>query len=104
MLGGFRTARNLGIAQVRQLVPSANMGLAYGVTETVGGTAVVLAPILAGLLYTNNPILMYAIGFGLIVISIVISGRFSPKPSDYEISPNSGDPQSAANPTGESAG
>jgi hypothetical protein len=47
---------------------------------------------------------MYAIGFGLIVISIVISGRFSPKPSDYEISPNSGDPQSAANPTGESAG
>jgi len=104
MLGGFRTARNLGIAQVRQLVPSAKMGLAYGVTETVGGTAVILAPILAGLLYTNNPILMYALGFGLIVISIFVSGRFSPKPGDYENAPNSGDSQSAASPTGESTG
>lgn len=82
MLGGFRTSRNLGVAQVRQLVPSSNMGLAYGVTETVGGTAVILAPILAGLLYTENPTLMYSIGFGLIVISIIISGRFSPKPGD----------------------
>ena len=82
MLGGFRTSRNLGVAQVRQLVPSSNMGLAYGVTETVGGTAVILAPILAGLLYSENPTLMYGIGFGLIVISIIISGRFSPKPGD----------------------
>jgi len=100
MLGGFKTARNLGVAQVRQLVPSAKMGLAYGVTETVGGTAVVLAPILAGLLYTQNPTLMYAIGFGLIVISIYLSGRFSPKPGDLEISSSSSDPQSAAAPPG----
>ena len=84
MLGGFRTARNLGVAQVRQLVPSASMGLAYGVTETVGGTAVIIAPILAGFLYTQNPILMYAIGFGLIAVSIIVSGRFSPKPGDHD--------------------
>jgi MFS family permease len=82
MLGGFRTARNLGVAQVRELVPSARMGLAYGVTETVGGTAVILAPIMAGVLYTYNPVLMYSIGFGLIAVSIIISGRFSPKPGD----------------------
>jgi len=104
MLGGFRTARNLGIAQVRQLVPSAKMGLAYGVTETVGSTAVILAPIVAGLLYTKNPTLMYAIGFGLIVISIYVSGRFSPQPGDYEISPSSGEAQSAGTPTGGSEG
>jgi DHA1 family multidrug resistance protein-like MFS transporter len=87
MLGGFRTARNLGVAQVRQLVPSSIMGLAYGVTETVAGTAVILAPILAGFLYTQNPSIMYAIGFGLIIVSIVISGRYSPKPGDVEFSP-----------------
>lgn len=104
MLGGFKTARNLGVAQVRQLVPSAKMGLAYGVTETVGGTAVILAPILAGLLYTQNPTLMYAIGFGLIVISIYISGRFSPKPGDYEFSSSSSESQSAATPQGGSEG
>jgi MFS family permease len=89
MLGGFRTARNLGVAQVRQLVPSPRMGVAYGVTETVGGTAVILAPILAGLLYTNNPTLMYSIGFGLIAVSILISGRLSPKPGEKDYSKQS---------------
>jgi MFS family permease len=86
MLGGFRTARNLGIAQVRELVPAAKMGLAYGVAETAGGTAVILAPILAGLLYTQNPILMYVVGLGLILVSIFVSARFSPKPGDYDYS------------------
>jgi hypothetical protein len=86
MLGGFRTARNLGVAQVRQLVPSAKMGLAFGITEAIGGTAVILAPIFAGVLYTQNPILMYAIGLGMILISILISGRYSPKPGDYDYS------------------
>ena len=87
MLGGYRTARNLGMAQVRELVPSAKMGLAYGLSETVSATAVILAPILAGFLYTQNPIFMYAIGFGLLVLSIYVSGRFSPKPGDFEASP-----------------
>jgi MFS family permease len=86
MLGGFRTARNLGMAQVRELVPSAKMGLAYGLSETVSATAIILAPILAGFLYTQNPISMYAIGFGLIIISIYISGHFSPKPGEHEVS------------------
>ncbi len=85
MLGGFKTARNLGMAQVRELVPSAKMGLAYGFSETVGATAVILAPIIAGFLYTRNPISFYAVGFGLIVISIYVSGRFSPKPGEFDI-------------------
>jgi len=104
MLGGFRTARSLGLAQVRQLVPSAKMGLAYGVTETVGGTAVILAPIMAGLLYTQNPTLMYAISFGLIAISIFVSGRFSPKPGNHEASPDPSDAQTATAPPGGSEG
>jgi hypothetical protein len=80
MLGGYKTARTLGMAQVRELVPSAMMGLAYGFSETVGGTAIILAPLLAGYLYTQNPTLMYAFGFGLIVVSIFMSARFSPTP------------------------
>jgi hypothetical protein len=84
MLGGYKTARGLGMAQVRELVPSAKMGLAYGVSETVAGAAIILAPIIAGLLYTQNPVLMYAIALGLIIISILLSGRFSPKPGDYD--------------------
>lgn len=86
MLGGYKTARNLGMAQVRELVPSAKMGLAFGLSETVSATAVIVAPIAAGFLYTKNPVLMYAIGFGLLVVSIYVSGRFSPKPGDLETS------------------
>jgi len=88
------------LAQVRQLVPSAKMGLAYGVTETVGGTAVILAPILAGLLYTQNPTLMYAISFGLITISIFVSGRFSPKPGNHEATPDPSNAPTATAPPG----
>jgi DHA1 family multidrug resistance protein-like MFS transporter len=86
MLGGYKTARNLGMAQVRELVPSAKMGLAYGFAETVGSSAVILAPIAAGFLYTQNPVLMYALGFGLLVISIFISAQFSPRPGESDIS------------------
>jgi MFS family permease len=78
MLGGYKTARNLGMAQVRELVPSATMGLAYGVSETISGSAVILAPLLAGLLYSQNPTMMYAVGLGLIIISIFLSARYSP--------------------------
>jgi len=45
--------------------------------------------------------LMYAIGFGLIATSIIISGRFSPKPGDNEYSP---DPIAPLTQPGESEG
>jgi MFS family permease len=82
LLGGFRTARNLGMAQVRELVPSAKMGLAFGLSETVSGSAVILAPLLSGYLYTINPTLMYAVGLGLILVSLIMSARFSPHPGN----------------------
>jgi len=100
MLGGYKTARGLGMAQVRELVPSAKMGLAYGVSETVAGAAIILAPIIAGLLYTQNPVLMYAIALGLIIISILLSGRFSPKPGDYDSSPITNDTQTSNQESG----
>jgi MFS family permease len=100
MFGGFKTARSLGIAQVRQLVPSAKMGLAFGFAETVGGSAVILAPILAGYLYSEEPVLMFGVAFGLILISIVVSSRFSPGPGDYEPSTAAVDPGSAGSRPG----
>lgn len=78
LLGGYKAARNLGIAQVRELVPQAKIGLAYGLTETVGGTAIILAPVLAGYLYTQQPSGMFALSAGLIGMSILVSARFSP--------------------------
>lgn len=104
MLGGYKTARNLGMAQVRELVPSAKMGLAYGFAETVGSSAVILAPIAAGLLYSKNPVLMYAVGFGLLVISIFISAQFSPKPGEVDLSAIGGTLNPQGNLPGEQEG
>lgn len=78
-LGGYRTARALGMAQVRKLFHQANMGLGYGLTETIGGIALILAPLLAGFLYTNNPTSMYWVSGSMILISVILSIRFSPR-------------------------
>jgi MFS family permease len=78
LLGGFKTTRALASAQVRILVHQARMGLAYGLTETVSSTATILAPILAGFLYTREPIWIYIASIGLILISIMVSVKYSP--------------------------
>lgn len=78
LLGGFRTAKALGISQVRELAPSERMGLAFGLSETVAATAVVLAPLLAGYLYSLNPRAMYPLAGALILVSLVVSAVFSP--------------------------
>ncbi len=80
MLGGYRITRSLATAQTRHLVPQSRMGLAYGITETVGTSAIILAAPVAGFLYKIDPSLMYISGFFLIVISFMISARFIPRP------------------------
>ncbi len=79
LLGGYRVARSLATAQARNLVHQANMGLAYGVTETVGSFAVIVAPLLAGYLYQQEPTLIYSCSFGLIIFSLLLSARFAPR-------------------------
>ena len=79
LLGGFRSARALIYAQVRPLIHPAQMGLAYGVAETSSAMAVMLAPLLAGLLYTQEPGRVYWVSAGLIAVMVVVSGIFSPR-------------------------
>lgn len=80
LLGGYRITRSLATAQTKNLVHQSRMGLAYGITETVGSSAIILAPPLAGFLYQIDPTMMYIVGFCLIIISILISMRFIPHP------------------------
>jgi MFS family permease len=79
LLGGFRVARSLVTAQVRELVHGAQMGLAYGMTETIGALPAILAPPIAGLIYNQNPEAIYPISFVAIMISILIGWRFAPR-------------------------
>jgi MFS family permease len=78
LLGGFRSARSLIFAQIRPLIHPAQMGLAYGVAETFNSGAIMLAPLLAGVLYTRQPNLVYPVSLGLVGVMVVISGIFTP--------------------------
>lgn len=79
LVGGYKTARSLGSALMRELVPSSHMGLAFGVSETVAALAIIAAPVTAGFLYTRRPSMMYVFGVALILISILLSWIFSPR-------------------------
>lgn len=79
LMGGYKTTRSLAVAQTRTLVQAASMGLAYGVTETIGALATILAPLLAGYLYTFNPTWVYSTSVGITLVSIVLSALLSPK-------------------------
>lgn len=78
LLGGYRTARMMIFAQVRPLIHKAQMGLSFGITETANSLAVILAPLLAGWLYTSDPMNVYKVAFILIILSLIISFRFTP--------------------------
>jgi len=80
LLGGYRTGRMMIFAQVSHLIHQAQMGLAYGLTETINAFAIILAPLLAGWLYTRNPLSVYMVAIGLIGVSIVITLLFAPRP------------------------
>ena len=79
LLGGFRSARSLIYAQVRPLIHSSQMGLAYGVAETSSALAVMLAPLLAGLLYTQDPGRVYWVSAVLIGGMVVLSWMAAPR-------------------------
>ncbi len=90
LLGGYRAARPLIAAQVRNLVHQAQMGLAYGITEAINSLPLILTPPIAGLLYVGGPMSVYPISLVLITLSILISLRFAPRhlaPGDPSIAP-----------------
>jgi predicted MFS family arabinose efflux permease len=84
-LGGFRTTRLLGLAQIRPHIRNADMGLAYGLIETSGAIAMLLAAPLAGYLFERNPVSVYFISIALIGFSIIISLLFAYKPRSHKI-------------------
>ncbi len=79
LLGGFRSARSFATAHVNSLINDAQMGLAYGLTETISAFPLILAPPLAGYLYLSDPASPYPFSLLLIFISIILSLIFFPR-------------------------
>lgn len=79
LLGGFRAGRPMALAQARELVHDSQMGVTYGLLETISAVIFILTPPLAGLLFEYDPRIVYPIAVGLLGVSILISHQFSPR-------------------------
>lgn len=79
LLGGFRAARPMALAQAHALIHDSQMGVSYGVFETVNAVIFILTPPLAGILFERDPMIVYPLSIGLITISILVSYFFSPR-------------------------
>ena len=79
LLGGFRAGRPMVMAQARELVHDSQMGVTYGIMETISAVIFVLTPPLAGILFEYDPKIVYPLSIGLIAVSILISYLFSPQ-------------------------
>ena len=79
LLGGFRAGRPMALAQARELVHDSQMGVTYGIMETISAVIFILTPPLAGILFERDPMVVYPLSIGLIAISIAISYFFSPR-------------------------
>jgi MFS family permease len=79
LLGGFRAARPMAMAQTREFVHGSQMGLSYGAMETVSSVIFIIAPPIAGFIFDRDPYIIYPIAIGLIVVAIVVSYFFAPR-------------------------
>ncbi|MEJ5224685.1 MAG: MFS transporter [Anaerolineales bacterium] len=89
LLGGFRVARVLGSAQARTLVHPSQMGIAFGILETINTLPGILAPPLAGFLYERDPALIYPLTMVVIALTLALTALFAPRQAarHAEISP-----------------
>jgi MFS family permease len=78
LAGGSRTARSLLSTQLERVVERFHLGLAFGVAETVASSALIVAPLLAGLLYRADPTSPYPVSLVLIAGSLALSARLLP--------------------------
>jgi MFS family permease len=76
LLGGYRLIRAMFVGFSRPLVHARELGLAYGILETVTGLAVIIAPGIAGMLFSRQPALIFSVtffsAFFLLIFSLVI--------------------------------
>jgi hypothetical protein len=78
LAAGFRTSRFLVLAQVETLVNRIELGLAYGLAETINGSVMMIASPIAGVLYDHWQELPFAVSIGVLVIGFTLALRFSP--------------------------
>ncbi len=80
LLGGYRLSRSMVLAYSRSFVKASEIGFAYGLVETGNAISAILAPITAGLLYTQNPHFLYIASLIATGIMLIVNAVLLPKP------------------------
>ncbi len=73
LMGGYRLSRTLSVAFVQPLVGKNQVGLAFGFVETINNLALILTPVLAGLLYDRRPELVFGVSVGVLGVCLVLT-------------------------------
>lgn len=76
LIGGYRLYRVMALAYSRSLVHDHNVGLAYGLVDTGNALAMIVAPLLAGVLYDFQPVGVYTVSLGVLVITMGLNYLF----------------------------
>ena len=76
-LGGYRLIRAMTLALVQPAVRAKEVGLAFGIVETVNSLAFVVAPVAAGFLYDWRPISIFPVSFGVLVVTVLLTLGFT---------------------------
>lgn len=82
LTGAFRTSRFLLTAEADTYLHRAQIGLAYGVLETVGSAMMVIGSPIAGWLYATDPDLPLRVGLVTISVSLLAQVRWLRAPAE----------------------
>lgn len=76
---GWNLAVSMTLAQVGRMVSQAEIGLAYGVLETMVALAQMLGPLAAGALYAAQPARPFQVSLALSLLALPLIWRFAPR-------------------------
>ncbi len=82
---GWNLSRGMASAQVGRVVEKQEMGLAFGITETVTTTTTILAPLAAAFLYQRYPALPFQLSLGLIALTLPLVWWLAPRRDAHSV-------------------
>jgi len=75
-LGSYRLCRAMTVALVQPLVRKREIGLAFGMVESLNSLALMIAPILAGFLYDWRPASVYPVSLLVLLLAFIVSRNY----------------------------
>jgi len=81
--GGYRLYRSMTLAYARPMANNTQICLLFGSLETAAAVSVIFAPVLAGLLYNQDPYLVYRVALigviAMICINLILMRIYFPR-------------------------